>query len=107
MTQNQPPQHTSSERPTDSQRWSVLRIAAITIGMTLTVPVYYIIAVFVPSMTHFVPPIVVHGLMAFGLLVGFPATHVYARFLERRAVDQRGEVPPEYGVNDEWERRNL
>jgi len=107
MTRDSQSQDTSPDGLTESQRWSVLRMAGLAIGLTLTLPLYYSIATVVPILTEVVPPVVVHALMAFGLLVGFPATLVYAHILERGTSKEHAEGPPEYGVNDRWERRNL
>lgn len=82
-------------------------MVGLAIGMALSLPAYYIIAAHVPGLTELVPPFIVHVLMALGLLVVFPATLIYARVLERKPVEQGPESSPKYGVNDQWERRNL
>jgi hypothetical protein len=100
MTRDSQLQDTSPDGLTESQRWSVLRMAGLAISLTFTLPLYYsIAAVF--------PPAVVHAVMAFGLLIGGTATLVYARILERGPSKEHAEGPPEYGVNDRRERRNL
>lgn len=107
MIRDPSPQQTSSDGLTGSQRWSVLRMVGLAVGMTLTLPVYYSSIAAVPGLADIVPPVVVHSLMALGLLVVYPATLGYAHVLERKAAEQQADQPPKYGVNDEWERRNL
>jgi len=107
MTGGRESSDSSTRTLTASQRWSVLRMAGVAIAMTLTLPLYYTLVAFAPGIAGFVPALVVHVLMAVGLLAGFPATLVYAHKLEQKTIERESEEPPEYGVNDRWERQNL
>lgn len=98
--------HHSGEGLTAAQRRSVLRVAAVTVCLPLTVPAYYVVVEFVPVFGAVVPAFVVHLSMALGLCVLFPLTLFYAWWLDETAAQGR-DSSEEFGVNDRWERQNL